>query len=63
MARSTWVVVENAGYEGEYVWPTLHASYQNAVTWMHKHYDMEERERLRLDIARVDDEQHLSYDY
>lgn len=63
MARTTWVVVENAGYEGEYVWPTLHATFMEACAWRDRKYDDDERESLRVDIARVDDEQHLSYDY
>lgn len=63
MARTTWVVVESAGYDGEYVWPTLHSTYAEASRWMGRKYDAEEIEELHVDIARVDDEQHLSYDY
>jgi hypothetical protein len=60
---TAWVVVENAGYEGEYVWPTLHRTLEDAERWATRKYDWKERHRLHVDIARVDDEQHLSYDY
>lgn len=58
-----WVVVENAGYEGEYVWPQLHASYMDAERFAARKYRAGEREELHVDIAYVEDEQHLSYDY
>lgn len=61
--RTTYRVVENAGYEREYVTPGHFADYRSAQFWMNHHYEDDEVESLHVDIAKQLPDGSLTYDF
>ena len=64
MTDTRWAVIENAGYDRETVRRDDFASWVEADRWATRHYGADERDELRVDIARWDmAEGFWSYDY
>jgi hypothetical protein len=62
--KRTWAVIENAGYEGEWIAREDLPSMFRAIEVMEKLYpDQEEREALHVDVAWKTEEGWYSYDY
>jgi hypothetical protein len=59
-----WAVIEYAGYEGECVVASDFSHWQFAQEYVNNHYDRDEQEDMRVDIAFWDAEQECwSYDH
>lgn len=57
-----YVVVENAGYEGEYQWPRKFKNSWDARMWMVNKFG-DEVETLHFEVAKVLENGDLTYDY
>jgi len=63
-AHMRWAVIENAGYEGEWVAQTDFATEREAWKWAHERYQYDEMQEMHVDVAHWDDDQECwSYDY